>query len=97
VARTAGPFEALRDAELDAGLVGRCRHRSTQRINLTHQMALANAADRWIATHRPQRVEIVCQQQRIRTRPRRGERSFGAGMAAADNNDIETGREKHRS
>jgi hypothetical protein len=28
-------------------------------------------------------------------RPRRGERSFGAGMAAADNNDIETFGIKH--
>jgi hypothetical protein len=33
----------------------------------------------------------VGQQQGVRTRPRRGKRSFGAGMAAADNNDIETG------
>jgi hypothetical protein len=35
------------------------------------------------------------QQQRIRTCPCCGERSFGAGVAAADNHDIETGRKKH--
>jgi hypothetical protein len=58
-------------------------------------MALADAADRRIAAHRPERVEVVRQQQGVRARPRRGQRSFGAGMAAADDDDIETGGIKH--
>jgi hypothetical protein len=96
VARTAGPFRGVEDAELDAGLVGGRRHRAAQRIDLLDQMPLADAADRRIAAHRPQRVEVVRQQQRIRTHARRGERSFGAGMAAADDDHIETGGIKHR-
>jgi hypothetical protein len=88
-------FRGVEDAELDTGFVGSRGHRPAQRIDFAHQVALANAADRRIAAHRPQRVEVVGQQQRIRPRPRCGKRSFGAGMAAADNNDIETGGEKH--
>jgi hypothetical protein len=67
-----------------------------QRIDLADQMALADAADRRVATHRPQRVEVVGQQQCVRTGPCRGQRSFGAGVTAADDNDIETGGIEHR-
>ena len=88
-------FRGIQDAELDAGFVGGRRHRTTQRIDLAYQMALADAADRRIAAHRPERVEVVRQQQRVRTRPRRGKRSFGAGVAAADDDDIETGGIEH--
>ena len=88
-------LRGIQDAELDAGFVGRSRHRPTQRINLAHQMPLADAADRRIATHRSQRVEVVRQQQRIGARPRCGKRGLGAGMAAADNDDIETGGVEH--
>ncbi len=84
-------LRGVEDAELDAGFVGRRRHRPAQRIDLAHQMALADAADRRVAAHRPERVEVVRQQQRVRPRPRCGERSFGAGVAAADDDDIETG------
>jgi hypothetical protein len=42
-----------------------------------------------------ERVEVVGQQQRIRTRPGCGKRGLGAGVAAADDNDIETGGIEH--
>ena len=90
------PFRGIEDAELDAGLIGGRRHRTAQRIDIAHQMALADTADRRVAAHRPECVEVVRQQQRVRTRPRRGKRSFGAGVTAADDDDIETGGVKHR-
>ena len=85
----------VQDAELDTGFVGSRGHRPTQRIHFAHQVPLADAANRRIAAHRPQRVEVMGQQQGIRPRPRCGKRSFGTGMTAADNNDIKTGGEKH--
>ncbi len=88
-------LRGIEDAELDAGFVGGGGHGATQRIDLADQMALADAADRRVAAHRPERVEIVRQQQRARTRPCRGQRSFGAGMTAADDDDIETGGIEH--
>ena len=41
----------IQGAELDAGAVGRQRHRAAQRIDLLDQMALADAADGRIAAH----------------------------------------------
>jgi len=88
-------FRGIEDAELDAGLVGRRSHRPAQRIDFAHQMPLTDTANRRVAAHCPERVEVVRQQQRIRPRPRRGKRSLGAGVAAADDDDIETGGIEH--
>ncbi|MPN35441.1 hypothetical protein SDC9_182939 [bioreactor metagenome] len=88
-------FRGIEDAELDAGFVCGGGHGTAQRIDFTHQMALADAADRRVAAHRPERFEVVRQQQRGRTGPRRGKRGFGTGVAAADDDDIETGGIKH--
>ena len=79
----------VEDAKLDAGLVGGCCHRTAQRVDLLDQMALADAADRRIATHLPQRFEAVRQQQRAAAHAGGRERGFGAGMAAADDDEIE--------
>jgi hypothetical protein len=87
-----GPYRrtlgGIQDAELDARLVGCRRHRTTQRIDLLDQMALADAADRGIAGHRAEGFDVVCEQQRARTGTRRSEGSFGAGMAAANHDHI---------
>ena len=55
-----------------------------------HQMALADAADRRIAAHRTDGLDVVGQQQRACAGASRRERRFGAGMAAADHDHIET-------
>jgi hypothetical protein len=87
-----GPYRralgGIQDAELDARLVGRRRHRTTQGIDLLDQMALADAADRGIAGHRTEGFDVVREQQRARTGTRRSEGGFGAGMAAADHDHI---------
>ena len=88
-------FRGVEDAELDAGFVGGCRHGAAQRIDFTHQVALADAADRRVAAHRAEGVEIVRQQERVRTRPRCGQRSLGTGVTTADNDDIKTGGIEH--
>ncbi len=90
-----GAFRCVEDAELDAGFVGRRCHGAAQRIDLANQMALADTADRRIAAHRPERVEVVRQQQCVRTRPGCGKRGLGAGVTAADDDDIETGGIEH--
>ena len=81
--------------ELDARLVGRERHRPAQRVDFPYQMTLADAADRRIAGHLPQRFDVVRQQQRSATHPRAGERRLGAGMAATDDDDVESLAEVH--
>ena len=52
-------------------------------------MPLANAADRGVAAHLAERFDAVRQQQRLRASARSRQRSLAAGVAAADDNDIE--------
>ena len=79
----------IEDAELDAALVGGQRHGAAQRVDLLDQMALADAADGRVAAHLAQRLDVVGQQQRLAAHAGGGQRRLGAGMAAADDDDVE--------
>ncbi len=66
---------AIEHAELDAGLVGDAAHQAVERIDLAHQMALAEPADRRVARHRADGREPVRDQRGVarpcgRPRPR---------------------------
>ena len=89
------PFAAVEDAELDAAAIGRPRHRAAERVDLLDQMAFADAADSWVARHLAQRLDVVAQQQRAAAHPRRSQTGLGAGVAAANDDDIETIRVVH--
>ena len=89
------PFRGIEDAELDARLVGGRRHRPTQRIDLLDQMALADTADRRIAAHRAERLDVVGEQQRRRPHARRRQRRLGPGMAATDHDHVKPRGIKH--
>ena len=75
-------------APLDAGVVRSDGHDAAERVDFPDQMALADPADRGIAAHLADRLDVVCQQQRARADPRARERGFGAGVAAADDDDV---------
>ena len=49
------PLAAVEQPELDAGGVGHAAHQAIERVDLAHQMALAQPADRRIAGHRADR------------------------------------------
>src|SRR6185437_2071662 len=82
------PLRTVQNAKVNAGFIGSLRHGATQRIDLLDKMALANAADRRIATHLPESFERMSQQQCGCTHPRRSKRGFGAGMPTADDDNI---------
>ena len=46
-----GTLAAVENAELNARRIGGARHHAVERVDLAHQMALAQAADRGIAGH----------------------------------------------
>ena len=46
-----GPLAAVEDAELDAGGVGGAAHQPVERVDLAHEVALAEPADRRVAGH----------------------------------------------
>ena len=82
------PLAAVKNAELDTRFVGGSGHRAAQRVDLLDQVALANATDRRVAAHLAQRLDVVRQQQRFAPHARRGQRRFGAGVPAPDDDHI---------
>src|SRR5262245_61738683 len=58
-------------------------------------MPLSDAANRRVAGHLAERLEVVGQEQRPASGPRRGERGLGAGVTAADHDDVELSRRFH--
>ena len=84
-----GALAAVEHPELDAGLVGDAAHQPVKGIDLAHQMALAQAADGRIAGHLADGGEAVGDEGRLGAQARRRGRGLAAGMAAADDDDIE--------
>jgi hypothetical protein len=78
----------VQDAELDARLVGGDRHRPTHGIDFLDQVALADPADGGIAGHLAQGFDVVRQQQGFLAHACCGQCSFGAGVTAANDNDV---------
>src|SRR5437868_12291196 len=58
-------------------------------------MPFADAADRWVARHLPEGFDAVREQERAPADTRCSKRGFRAGMATADNDDLEFLRETH--
>ena len=83
------PLAGIEDPELDPRLVGRDAHRAAERVHFLDQVSLADPADRGIARHLPQRLDVVGEQQRATTHARGGEGCFGTGVAATDDDDVE--------
>jgi hypothetical protein len=80
---------AVQDTELDAGLVGHPAHQSIQGVDLADQVPLAQAANGGIAGHRAHRCESMGQQGGFRPHAGRRGRSLAAGVATADDDDVE--------
>ena len=89
---------AVEHAELDAAGVRHAAHQAVERIDLAHQMALAEPADRRIAGHRADGGEPMRDQRGARAHARGRRRGFAAGVAAADHDDVEyRAVDRHRS
>ncbi len=81
-------FGAVEDAELDAGQIGGARDDAVERVDLAHQMALGEAADRRVARHLADRAMAVRREQRRGAEARRSRGRLAAGMAAADHDHV---------
>ena len=82
---------------MNAALIRCQRHGATQCVHLFNQVPLANATDRRVATHLPQRLNVVRQKQGCATHPRSSQRGLGPGMAAADDDHVKVLWVKHGS
>ena len=70
-------------------LVGHPAHQPVERVDLAHQMALAEPTDRRIARHRADGREPVRDQRGSRAHARGRGRGLAAGVPAANDDDIE--------
>ena len=80
---------AVQHAELDAGLVDDAAHQPVERIDLAHEMPLAEAADGRVARHLADGLELVRDQRRARAHTRRRRRCLAARVPASHNDDVE--------
>jgi hypothetical protein len=62
-----GTLSGVEHPELNARAVGNLTHCAPKRINLSDQLPLAQASDRWIAAHLPHTVRIKSHQGRPQT------------------------------
>jgi hypothetical protein len=89
------PFARVERAELNARPIRRMCHGSTQGIDFPDEMAFANAPDRGVTAHLSERFDALREQQRAHTHAGRRKGSFGAGMTAADHNNLKGVRKPH--
>ena len=80
---------AIEHAKLNAGGIGDPAHQPVQRIDLADQMALAEPTDRRIAGHRADGRKAMGHQRRLGAHARGGARGFAAGVASADDDNVE--------
>jgi len=80
----------------DAGLIGGARHEAVQGVDLAHQVALADAADGRVAAHLADGIQVVGEEQGLRPQAGAGQGRLATGVAAADDDDVETLRMVHR-
>ena len=79
----------IEDPELNARRIRRPRHGAVKRIDLPHQVALADPPDGGIAGHLPDRLDTLGEQQRRGAHTGRRQRGLGPGVAAANHDYIE--------
>ena len=82
------PLGAVQDAELNAGRVGDPSHEPVEGVDLAHEMALAEAADRGIAGHCADRREGMGDEGGLRAHAGGSRRRLAAGMTAADHDYV---------
>ena len=74
--------------KLDARQVDRPGHGAAERVDFLRQMTLANAANRRVTAHLPQRLKAVRHEQDAGTRARGSQRGFRTGVSAANYDDV---------
>ena len=82
---------AVEHAELNAGGIGDPAHEPVERVDLAHEMALAEPADRRIAGHDAEVGARLHNQRCARAESSRGGGRLAAGVSAANDDDVEGG------
>ena len=85
---TAGPRDRFSKPKLDPGAVNDPAHDSAERVDLPHQMALCDPANRRITGHLADEIEVQRHQCSLRAQARGGRGRLATGVAAANHYHI---------
>src|SRR5215213_2921608 len=85
----------VQQPELNAGAIDHAAHNPAQGIDLSHKMPLGDSANRWIARHLTDEIEIQRDQSSFSTKPRRRRSSFAARMPGSDHDYAEDFIKRH--
>ena len=88
---------SVQQAELNADRVGDLAHDAAERVDFAHQMSLGDAADRRVAGHLRNQVDVERVERGLQAHARRGHRGLASRMAGADDHYIELFGELHRA
>ena len=83
------PLGAVEHAIMNGGSIRRPRDQSIESIDLAHQMALTQAADRGVATHGSDCTKVEAHEPDAGTHSSRYRRSLATGVPSADDQDVE--------
>ena len=81
-------FASVEAAELNSGQVDVDGHLATQGVDLLDHMSLTDATDSRVARHLADTVQVDGEEQSLGTHAGGCQGSFGAGVAAADDDDV---------
>ncbi len=84
-------FAFVEQPDLDEGAVGDAAHEPAQRVDLADEVALGRPADRGVAGHVGQFVEVDREQQGAAAHAGGGVRGLAAGVPGADHDDVVVG------
>jgi hypothetical protein len=81
---------------MHSSVIGGASNQAIKRVNLTHQMPLAQAANGWVARHRTDHMLVKADQSGPQTHACSNRRRLCPCVAATYNNDVEIGRHASR-
>jgi len=84
-----GALAGVESAEVDASSICSLCHGTTERVDFTNYMPLANSTDGGITGHCTDRFNTVGDQHCALPQASAGERCLGTGVTAANDDDIE--------
>jgi hypothetical protein len=89
------PPRAVEQTKLDSSAVDDATHDAAERVNLADEMTFRDPANRRIARHLADEVEVQSDQPGFRAESRRGRRRLTTRMAGADHDYIECFVKRH--
>ena len=90
-----GSARSIQEAELNADGVGNFAHDAAERVDFADEMSLGNAADRRIARHLRDQVDVEGVEGSLQSHTRGSHRCFAPGMSGADYDYVELFGELH--